>query len=391
MMKVRLIYRNYKPLHQAYMSLLENPPNGVEFIVPAPNLRLRRLHKIYRKVRFIELLKPAIAVAEKFLFTKKSTADDDADIYQYLNIISEEPQPKPYIVDTEHAAGLISFTPDESRLSVARRFLADPNCKGVTCWSEAAMRTLKDLMGEDFPKIKDKSHVIYPAIKEIRGLRADHEFVKDNKDKLKLLLVGNQAYLKGVEELLGGIKRLNSKYGADKLELHIISDDAAPLLRRADLSNVKLYPPRFDKTTVLKKFYIPADLFIMPTKQETFGMALLDSLACGTPVITTDQFASREIVEDGKDGLLLKIKDPVMDSFFVPGKKAMDSVTKPNPNKGLENQIYEALSKVLDGKIDIEKMGRNGRKKFMKGQRFSVETRARQLGRVYSAALRRAD
>jgi glycosyltransferase involved in cell wall biosynthesis len=53
----------------------------------------------------------------------------------------------------------------------------------------------------------------------------------------------------------------------------------------------------------LPSFYRAADIFIYPSFAEGFGIPVLEAMACGTPVITSDRTAMPEIVGNG--GLLV--------------------------------------------------------------------------------------
>jgi glycosyltransferase involved in cell wall biosynthesis len=48
----------------------------------------------------------------------------------------------------------------------------------------------------------------------------------------------------------------------------------------------------------------------LPSTHDSFGMALLESLACGTPVVTTTHSAPRELVQEGVTGELCPPGDP---------------------------------------------------------------------------------
>jgi glycosyltransferase involved in cell wall biosynthesis len=58
----------------------------------------------------------------------------------------------------------------------------------------------------------------------------------------------------------------------------------------------------------LKPFlYSAADIFVSPVDniQETFGLALLEAMASGLPVVASDWSGYRDIIEDGKEGFLI--------------------------------------------------------------------------------------
>jgi glycosyltransferase involved in cell wall biosynthesis len=56
--------------------------------------------------------------------------------------------------------------------------------------------------------------------------------------------------------------------------------------------------------------YGRAWLTCLPTTQDSFGMALVESLACGTPLVTTTQGAPKELVTEGVTGELCRPRDP---------------------------------------------------------------------------------
>lgn len=52
-----------------------------------------------------------------------------------------------------------------------------------------------------------------------------------------------------------------------------------------------------------------ADLFLLPSKQESFGLAALEAMAYGVPVIATRAGGLPEVIEDGKSGFLEEVGD----------------------------------------------------------------------------------
>jgi glycosyltransferase involved in cell wall biosynthesis len=60
----------------------------------------------------------------------------------------------------------------------------------------------------------------------------------------------------------------------------------------------------------LLKYYQYAALCVLPSYSESLGLALLEAMACGTPVVASSGGAISEIVVDGKTGFLVPPRDP---------------------------------------------------------------------------------
>ena len=59
----------------------------------------------------------------------------------------------------------------------------------------------------------------------------------------------------------------------------------------------------------LPLYYSAADVTVMPSSYESFGLVAVESLACGTPVVATRVGGLRSIVRDGETGLLVPWRD----------------------------------------------------------------------------------
>lgn len=53
-----------------------------------------------------------------------------------------------------------------------------------------------------------------------------------------------------------------------------------------------------------------ADCYVLPTRYEPFGFTAIEAMACGTPVITTEQCGAKEVLNDKVSSILAKPEDP---------------------------------------------------------------------------------
>ena len=53
-----------------------------------------------------------------------------------------------------------------------------------------------------------------------------------------------------------------------------------------------------------------ADLFVMPSRKEGFGLVFIEAMACGTPVVACGLEGSRDALLDGRIGMLIDPNAP---------------------------------------------------------------------------------
>jgi D-inositol-3-phosphate glycosyltransferase len=60
----------------------------------------------------------------------------------------------------------------------------------------------------------------------------------------------------------------------------------------------------------LPYYYSAAQVLVVPSRYESFGMVALEAMACGTPVIASDVGGLSSLVRDGRTGFLVPDGDP---------------------------------------------------------------------------------
>lgn len=195
--------------------------------------------------------------------------------------------------DMDPAYGHLSMEPEEQwsgkRSAAVDAALA--KALHVVCTSAFVAEGIRSLTeGNVTPVI-----VPYGANKVRRGERR-------TRGPLQLLWVGQPSYRKGFYHLIRALEQLGPL-----IQLRCLMRAAKPLEQIRLPPNVVVQLNVDDDS--LQKHYQAADAFVMPSLAEGFGLALLEALAHGLPVITTARTGVAGIVKDYNSGILVEPGD----------------------------------------------------------------------------------
>ena len=179
-----------------------------------------------------------------------------------------------------------------------------------------------DLVGELFPTCAEKAIFMqngydterfYPAPvpREEIELMLSGILGKPIKLKEKLLsFVGKLAHFKGIDIMIEALRLYEEKYPGE-VTAFIAGDGelAAALKKQAKDSNLNdLYFLGHLDSTQLRKLYSTADVSLVPSRREPFGLVAIEALACGCPVIATNQGGLTDIINNDV-GTLVNVED----------------------------------------------------------------------------------
>ena len=138
-----------------------------------------------------------------------------------------------------------------------------------------------------------------------------------------VLFVGRIEPLKGVDTLIQAMSGLHLKEKNRPVHLAIIGGDpaASPEEMTAEMARLqKLCDDLAVGQTVvflgkrdqdkLPYYYSAAELVVMPSHYESFGMVALEAMACGTPVIASEVGGLAYLVRDGETGFTIPDQEP---------------------------------------------------------------------------------
>ncbi len=217
-------------------------------------------------------------------------------------------------------------------------------CKKILPWSYAAENCLVSAI----PELKGKVETVHPAIRLPIFNKIKHE-------GLNIVFVGGDFYRKGGKEVTEAFEILKKKYS----DINLITATNTP------------------HEKVVKEIYPSADIFVMPSYQETFGFVYLEAMSFGLPIVATNIFAVPEMVQDDKNGFLI-------DAKYVPPGTPIDYFHQDKPE--VVKQLVEKLSLLIENKTLREKMGAVGRGMVENGK-LSISFRNKMLKRIYEEAV----
>ena len=141
-----------------------------------------------------------------------------------------------------------------------------------------------------------------------------------------VLFVGRMEPLKGIDDLLLAIAHIINDHAmpCNRLSLILIggsaedspeaiSSEMARLIRMRDelgLQEMATFVGAQGQD-VLPYYYSAADVVVMPSHYESFGLVALEAMACGTPVVASDVGGLSYTVEDGVTGFLVPQRNPL--------------------------------------------------------------------------------
>ena len=148
------------------------------------------------------------------------------------------------------------------------------------------------------------------------------EYIGADPDKKLVLYVGRVEPLKGLDTLIRAIS-WHRNFQPGQVTLAVIGGDpdASPKDMSAEMARIQklcdelcmgrmvVFLGKRAQDT-LPYYYSAADVLVMPSHYESFGMVALEAMACGTPVIASQVGGLAFLVQDGETGYHVPDQDP---------------------------------------------------------------------------------
>lgn len=184
--------------------------------------------------------------------------------------------------------------------------------------------------------------------------------VDSHSGRVKILFLGKLCMEKGVDDLVSAAIRLRAE--TDSFEVLFYGNgDRTPFVRRcrgACLEQVVSFHGWVDGVEKNDAF-IHADVFVLPSYNESMPMGILEAMSYGLPVVATSVGGIPDMVMDGESGFLV-----------VPGDI---------------EALADRLARLISDRTLRENMGRAGR--AIAVSRYEVSLIVKALGHVYESLI----
>lgn len=218
-----------------------------------------------------------------------------------------------------------------------------PLCHAIVCISYHEVRAARQcgIAADKLVLVRNGVPMVAPTP------AIDPSSIQWPEGKRRILFVGRFDRQKGVDVLLRAVAKLK-----DQVFACIVGDsvvDNMPLASDAD--NVRLCG--WLSSSELEAYYKSADVVVIPSRWEGFGLVAAEAMRAGLPVIASNVGGLTEIVDDGVTGVLIPTDD--------------------------EQVLVQTLRDLSD--VHLRAMGKAGRERFLRD--FTMERTHREICELY--------
>lgn len=205
------------------------------------------------------------------------------------------------------------------------------HAKGFLPWSRVAAQSLR----EEYRIPDELIHVLPPSLSDpAPSLRTTSP-----ARRLRILFIGGDFRRKGGQVLVDVWRECFQ----DQVELHIVTRTEVPAEPGLHIhSGVEAGSAKWHE------LWNSADVFVFPSRLETFGIVLVEAMAFGVPIISTNTGAAADFLGEGASGILLS---------------SLSS-----------NQLRDAIQKMISSPETRARYSANGRARYIQDFELAANT-----------------
>lgn len=229
-----------------------------------------------------------------------------ADFCLQLGVMFDASGPIPSIIYTDYTAALSArreeagrspFSPDQRRKWLKLERGAFEHAHHICTRSALVRRSVIDDYGIAPEKVSTVGGgVNFAELPEVPD--------RSGRNTCTVLFIGKEFARKGGDLLLEAFAQIRH----DRPNLCLKMVTGGPIPAGLPLEGVEVIAPTWDRTVIAQR-YAEADLFVLPSRLETWGDVLLEAMAYGLPCVGVRGQSMEEIITEGVTGRLAEPED----------------------------------------------------------------------------------
>lgn len=234
------------------------------------------------------------------------------------------------VITTLHGTDISLVGQDKSFLNIVRFNINESDC--ITCVSNY----LKELTEKEFDPKKEIFVINNFVNHHIFKPKKEKKLFRENNEKIIIHLSNFRPY-KNVLAVIKIFEKILKKIPSKLILIGegVETSNAREYVKNKNLINAVKF---LGNQTYVETILCEGDLFIFPSKEESFGLALVESMSCGLPFVASDVGGIKEVV--GND--LLKYLCPADD---------IEGMYKISLDILLNDKIRDKLSKIVRKRV----------------------------------------
>jgi N-acetyl-alpha-D-glucosaminyl L-malate synthase BshA len=235
------------------------------------------------------------------------------------------------------------------------------HCDKVISVSGDLAETMKSLGIKENKIVILRNAVDTERFKPFKNIELRYKYAI-GENEILILFVGYLDTFKGIFELIDAFYEINKKNKNVKLMMVGTGPKKDELKKKVSKSNLEDFLIFTGKLSPFEmhKYYQAADIFVLPSFTEGLPISVLEAMACGLPIVTTNVGGIPEAIEDGLNGFIINSKD--------------------------ENGLREKLKILIKNKGLREKFGNKSIEVIHNGS-MNVENKINSLVKLYESYL----
>ncbi len=214
---------------------------------------------------------------------------------------------------------------------------------------------LKREAEEKFSSLKNKGEVIYNFI-DIEKFKKEEEGRGENRYKLGIGIddivfyhASNFRPVKDIGLIIDAAEILYEERKLGQIKFLMVGEgpEMANIQERINNKRLKPYFKFTGRSTDVVPFINASDVGLLPSREEAFGLALLETMACEKPVIGSGTGGIPEVIEDGKNGFIFPSGD---------AEELAEKIVSLSNNKELRKQMGKESLSLVRSKFTSERI-----------------------------------